>query len=64
MRYYSVPKLGLGVAALVATFIVLALGSLLLYSPSLNLTLLWQDPYYRHVTRFSFYQAFLSSPLP
>jgi thiamine transport system permease protein len=63
MRYDPIPKLGVGVATLVATFIALALGTLLVYAPSFNITLLWQDSYYRHVTFFSFYQASLSTLL-
>ncbi|HAS8547008.1 thiamine/thiamine pyrophosphate ABC transporter permease ThiP [Vibrio vulnificus] len=56
----SVPKLGIGVAMIIATFVVSALSALLLATPTLNLTAVWQDPYYRHVTQFSFLQATLS----
>ncbi len=56
----SVPKIGIGVAAVVVAFVVSALGALLMHAPSLNFIQVWQDPYYRHVTQFSFYQASLS----
>ncbi|ASM96036.1 TPA: thiamine/thiamine pyrophosphate ABC transporter permease ThiP [Vibrio vulnificus] len=56
----SVPKLGIGVAMIIATFVVSALSALLLATPTLDLTAVWQDPYYRHVTQFSFLQATLS----
>ncbi len=48
---------------LVATFVVSALYALLTYAPDLNFIQVWQDPYYRHVTQFSFYQASLSTVL-
>ncbi len=48
---------------IIATFVVSALGALLLEAPSLNIMQVWQDPYYRHVTKFSFYQSFLSTLL-
>lgn len=57
------PKIGILVAIIIATFVVFSLGSLLVYSPSLNVLQVWQDPYYRHVTKFSFYQSFLSTLL-
>ena len=60
MSLNSVPKIGIGVAILVATFVISALCALLLHAPSLNFAQVWQDPYYRHVTQFSFYQASLS----
>lgn len=56
----SVPRIGIGVAAIVVTFVVSALSALLMHAPSLNFIQIWQDPYYRHVTQFSFYQASLS----
>lgn len=59
----SIPKSGLWVAALVVTFILSALLALVSYAPGLNLAALWHDPYYLHVTRFSFYQALLSTLL-
>lgn len=59
----SIPKVGLWVAALVVTFIFSALIALIRYSPDLNLTLILSDPYYWHVTRFSFYQALMSTLL-
>lgn len=59
----SVPKLGVWVAMLIAAFVVSALLALLNQAPSLDLRVIWQDPYYRHVTQFSFYQSFLSTLL-
>ncbi|MFV0447664.1 MAG: thiamine/thiamine pyrophosphate ABC transporter permease ThiP [Vibrio sp.] len=56
----TVPKMGIGVAIAVATFVISALCALLLHAPSLNVAQIWQDPFYRHVTQFSFYQASLS----
>ncbi|MEI8671884.1 thiamine/thiamine pyrophosphate ABC transporter permease ThiP [Vibrio sp. SA48] len=56
----SIPKIGIGVAIVVATFVICALAALLLHAPSLNVLQVWHDPYYRHVTLFSFYQASLS----
>lgn len=47
----------------IATFVISALAALLIEAPSLNLAQVWQDPYYRHVTKFSFYQSFLSTLL-
>ncbi|MGX9418119.1 thiamine/thiamine pyrophosphate ABC transporter permease [Vibrio sp. WJH972] len=57
----SVPKLGLGVAAFVVTFVLSSLLALVSYAPDLNPELLWLDSYYLHITQFSFYQALLSS---
>jgi thiamine transport system permease protein len=59
----SIPKLGLWVAIAIAAFVVSALGALLVAAPSLNIAQVWSDPYYRHVTKFSFYQSFLSTLL-
>ncbi|MCE7611786.1 thiamine/thiamine pyrophosphate ABC transporter permease ThiP, partial [Vibrio fluvialis] len=57
------PKLGIGVAAVVAAFVLSALSALLWQAPNLNLGQIWGDAYYRHVTWFSFYQALLSTLL-
>jgi len=59
----SIPKSGIGVAAVVVAFVVSALSALLFYAPDLNVIQVWRDPYYRHVTQFSFYQATLSTLL-
>lgn len=58
---HTTPKLGIWVAILIAAFVVSALSALLLETPSLNIAQVWSDPYYRHVTTFSFYQSFLST---
>ncbi|NAW56051.1 MULTISPECIES: thiamine/thiamine pyrophosphate ABC transporter permease ThiP [unclassified Vibrio] len=59
----SVPKIGLGVAVIIAAFVISAFAALLAAAPSLDITAVWGDPYYRYVTRFSFYQALLSTLL-
>lgn len=58
-----IPKIGLWVAIIIATFVVAALAALVVHAPSLHLGAVWQDPYFRHVTLFSFYQALLSTSL-
>jgi len=45
------------------TFVMMAVTALLTHSSSLNITDIWSDAYYRHITVFSFYQAFLSTLL-
>ncbi|MBC5851816.1 thiamine/thiamine pyrophosphate ABC transporter permease ThiP [Vibrio metschnikovii] len=59
----TTPKLGIGVAALVAALVISALAALLWQAPSFAISQLWHDAYYRHVTWFSFYQAFFSTLL-
>ncbi|OIQ24682.1 thiamine/thiamine pyrophosphate ABC transporter permease ThiP [uncultured Vibrio sp.] len=59
----SIPKVGIWVALIIATFVISALAALLIETPSLDIRQVWGDPYYRHVTKFSFYQAFLSALL-
>ena len=54
------PQTGLIVAVVILAFVLSALGALLSYGSDYQLSLIWQDAYYRHVTKFSFYQAFLS----
>ena len=44
-------------------FVLMAVSALLMHSPDLGFNNLWSDPYYRHITQFSFYQAFLSTLL-
>ncbi len=58
-----VPKSGIIAALGIVLFVVAALSALLLHAPSLDPSYIWNDPYYRHVTHFSFYQAFLSTLL-
>lgn len=41
----------------------MAVSALLMYSPEIALSTIWSDPYYRHITKFSFYQALLSTLL-
>ncbi|MCG9727797.1 thiamine/thiamine pyrophosphate ABC transporter permease ThiP [Vibrio brasiliensis] len=59
----NIPKIGIWVAMFIATFVVSALGALLVNAPTLDVSHVWSDPYYRHVTKFSFYQSFLSTLL-
>lgn len=54
---------GIILAVSIFIFILTAVTSLLLNSSNVDLSLLWSDAYYRHVTIFSFYQAFLSTLL-
>ncbi|MDN3680365.1 thiamine/thiamine pyrophosphate ABC transporter permease ThiP [Vibrio tapetis subsp. quintayensis] len=58
-----VPKSGIIAAIGIALFVIAALSALLLHAPSFDPSYIWSDPYYRHVTQFSFYQAFLSTLL-
>lgn len=55
------PKLGIVIAVLIVVFVASALGALISYAPNLDITLVVSEPYYLHVTKFSFYQAFLST---
>ncbi len=55
-----IPKFGIGVALVIAAFVLSALVALLSYAPLHDMSFLWQDAYYRHVTAFSFLQALLS----
>ena len=57
------PLFGTVVAAVILTFVISALAALLYHAPSLDPSYIWQDSYYRHVTKFSFYQALLSTLL-
>ena len=61
MRSKKVTLPGLIIAGFIFIFVIAAISALLFYAPDLNPAVLWQDPYYRHVTKFSFYQAFLST---
>lgn len=57
------PKLGIVIAGFIVAFVLSALGALISYAPTFELTQVVTDPYYLHVTKFSFYQAFLSTLL-
>lgn len=59
--YNSVPLLGYVIAIVIIGFVGGAISALFLASPSLDLSLIWFDPYYRYITQFSLYQAFLST---
>ncbi|WP_428195491.1 thiamine/thiamine pyrophosphate ABC transporter permease ThiP [Aliivibrio kagoshimensis] len=54
---------GIAIAGFIFVFVGSAITALLLQSPTLDLSAIWFDPYYRHVTTFSFYQSFLSTLL-
>lgn len=59
----NIPKIGVWVAIFIATFVISAIGALLVNAPTLDVSHVWQDPYYRHVTKFSFYQSLMSTVL-
>ena len=59
----SIPKLGIWIAIGIGLFVLASIGALIQYAPTLNLSWIWQDDYYRHITYFSFYQAFFSTLL-
>jgi len=44
-------------------FVLMAVSTLLMSAPEIKFNHLWADPYYRHITQFSFYQALLSTLL-
>lgn len=56
----NTPKVGIWVALTITAFVVSSVGALLSNAPSLDISQVWSDPYYWHVTKFSFYQATLS----
>lgn len=58
-----VPKLGIAVALAIATFVCTTIAALVQYAPTLNISWILSDLYYRHITFFSFYQAFFSTLL-
>lgn len=57
------PKAGLVVALLIGLYVVASLWTLLSYSSIDDIGLLFSDPYYQHVAKFSFWQASLSTLL-
>ncbi len=57
----AIPYTGYMIAAVIVIFVGGAIGALLIASPSINVSLIWSDPYYIHITKFSFYQATLST---
>ena len=59
----NTPKVGIWVAMIITAFVVSSVGALLSNAPSLDISQVWSDPYYWHVTKFSFYQATLSTLL-
>lgn len=61
IKTVQVPGIILSISIFI--FVLMAVSALLMHSPSLDITTLWSDPYYRHITQFSFYQAFLSTLL-
>lgn len=54
------PKLGIAVASAIGLFVCSTIAALIQHAPTLNLSWILSDPYYRHITFFSFYQALLS----
>lgn len=63
MSFKPVQIPGVFLAISIFLFVLIAVSSLLTYSPTLSFNDIWFDPYYRHITQFSFYQAFLSTLL-
>ncbi|SJN57678.1 Sulfate transport system permease protein CysW [Vibrio ruber DSM 16370] len=63
VRLQRTPRIGLWVATGVVAFILSAFGALLVHASGLELSTVLNEPYYLHVTRFSFYQALLSTLL-
>ncbi|MFV0574892.1 MAG: thiamine/thiamine pyrophosphate ABC transporter permease ThiP [Vibrio sp.] len=59
----SVPKIGIVVAVTIVSFVMATVMALVQYAPSLDVSWIVSDPYYRHITLFSFKQAFLSTVL-
>ncbi|MUJ23262.1 thiamine/thiamine pyrophosphate ABC transporter permease ThiP [Aliivibrio fischeri] len=59
--FNSTPFIGYIVAATILCFVGGAISALLIESPSLDLRIIWSDPYYRYITQFSLYQAFSST---
>lgn len=57
------PVIGIWVAIFIAAFVISALSALMINAEALNIGQIWHDPYYRHVTKFSFYQSSLSTIL-
>jgi len=51
---------GMVLAFTIFTFVVLAIATLLTHSGTVDVTTIWSNPYYRHITQFSLYQAALS----
>ncbi|MFC3023225.1 thiamine/thiamine pyrophosphate ABC transporter permease ThiP [Vibrio zhugei] len=56
-----IPKVGVGMAVLVIAFVISAVCALLFQTSTMPLSRIWHDPYYLHVTGFSFYQSSLST---
>ncbi len=54
------PKAGMIITIVIMLFVISVLGALITASPGGDFSLIWRDPYYLHVTQFSFYQALLS----
>nr|WP_275660722.1 thiamine/thiamine pyrophosphate ABC transporter permease [Vibrio mediterranei] len=59
----QIPKSGLVIALLIAIYVLASLWTLLSYSSMTDIALLFTDPYYQHVAKFSFWQASLSTLL-
>ncbi len=59
--YNSTPWFGYAIALIIIAFVASAILALFFHSPNLDLQIVWSDPYYRHITQFSLYQALLST---
>jgi thiamine transport system permease protein len=54
---------GIIISICIFAFVIMAVSALFIHSPLIDITHIWSDPYYRHITQFSFYQALLSTLL-
>jgi len=61
IKFVQLP--GIILSGCIFLFVLMAVSALLLHSPNIDLAYIWTDPYYRHITQFSFYQAMLSTLL-
>ncbi len=57
------PKAGMMITLVIMLFVVSVLGALINTSPGWAFSFIWKESYYLHVTKFSFYQALLSTLL-
>ncbi|CAH0532527.1 hypothetical protein VST7929_00357 [Vibrio stylophorae] len=59
----AIPSMGVWLAAALLALLILCFYQLFHAAPALNWQALWQDPYLRHLSQFSLYQAALSTLL-
>lgn len=56
----AVPKFGIVIALMIGLFVLSTVAALIQHAPTLNVGWIVSDPYLRHITFFSFYQAAFS----